>query len=162
MDGERRDAAILQLLGQFHDDLAVVVPSQTRFHRHGQVHGLDHGTGDFKHQGDVAQHAGATALARDLLHGAAPVDVDEIGVSLSSDACRLDHRVHIAAIDLDGCRMLARRDGHLLERTLDAANQRVGADELGIDHIGPLFTADEPERLVGDVLHRSQHHRKFP
>ena len=42
VNGERTDAAVLQLLRQFGDDEVTGVPSQTGLHRHGRMHRLDH------------------------------------------------------------------------------------------------------------------------
>ena len=64
------------------------------------MHGPDHLAGDVEHQGDVLQHARTGPLASHLFHGAAKVEVDDVGLGLFHDACRLDHLWHVAAVDL--------------------------------------------------------------
>ncbi len=159
MNGERGDAAILQLLGKVHDVLAGVVPAQARLHRDGDIDGTHHGTRDVEQQRDVAQHACAGTLACHLFHRAAKVDVDDLGGSLLRDARRLDHGVHVATIDLDGSRTLTRIDVQLAHRAADAPHQRLGAHKLGVDHVGTLLAAYQAKRRIGDVLHGSEHHR---
>ena len=159
VDGQRLDAAVLQLLGQLGDDELVLVPAQARLHGNGQLHGVHHLLGDLQQFGDVLQHAGAGALASHLLHRTAEVQVDEVWTGLLNDLGRLDHCLHVAAVDLNAHGALFVADGELLLGGLHVANQGFSAHKLGIDHRGAKALAQQAEANVGNIFHRCQKHR---
>ena len=158
MDGQCLDAAVLQLLSQCGDDLVLAVPAQTRLHGHRQMHGIDHGSCDFEHQWDVTQHSCTGTLARHALHGAAEIDVDDVRSCLFHNLCSLDHRRHIAPVDLDHHGALLFQHAQLLHRLVDAAYQGIGRHEFRIDHVSTEVTALQAKTHVGHILHRRQHH----
>ena len=75
---------------------------------------------------------------------------------------RLDHRVRIAAVDLDPDRCLVVCGLELGVGLLRVPDQTFGRNEFRIDHIRPLLPAYSSERSVCNVFHRSQKHRPFP
>ena len=119
-------------------------------------------TGDVQHQRDIAQHPGAGTLARHALHGTAEVQVDDIGLCLLHNPGGLDHRVHVAAIDLYGHGTLGLADVQLLLRLADGTYQGIGGHELGVHHICPELLAHQAESGVGDIFHRGEQHGAFP
>ena len=153
MDGEGLYAAVLQLLGQLGDDEVVVVPAQSCLGGDGSLHGVDHGTGDVEHQRHVAQHAGPGALAGHLLHGAAEVQVDDVGMSLFHNLGGLDHRVNVAPVDLYAHGSLVVVDLHLLHGRPDVAHDGLGGHKLRVHHVGAVAFAQLAEPDVGHVLH---------
>lgn len=80
-------------------------------------------------------------------------------MSLLGYSCGLNHGVDLLTIDLNGSRTLGRSYGQLAHGAADAAHKGIGRHELSVDHIGTLLTANLPERLVGDIFHRGEHHR---
>ena len=126
MNGQRLDAAILQLLGQVNDNLMALIPAQAGLDRHRHFYRINHGTRDFEHQGDILQHTRSGTLASHALHGAAKVDVKHIGLSLLHNLGRFDHGRHIATINLYGHRSLRLADAQFLLRLAYRANQRIG------------------------------------
>ena len=158
MDGQGGDAAVLELLGKFDDYLVLVVPAQPCLYRDGDADCLYHFAGNLKHFRDVAEHSGAGSLAGHFLHGAAEIDVEHVGSGLLHHPGGLDHRSRLAAINLDGRGALRRFYVELARGGGDVADQGVGADKLAVGHVGPELLAYEPERLVGHILHRREHH----
>ena len=159
VDGQGGDARVLQPFGKADDALGVLVPAQPRLDGDGDADGLDHGLGDAQQLGDVAQHAGSGALARNLFDGAAEVDVEQFGPGLFDNARRLDHGLHLAAVDLDAHGAFAAEDVQLAARAFDVANQGVGTDELGVHEVGAILLAERAEGHVGDVFHGRQQQR---
>ena len=152
-------AAVLELFGQVDDNLRLMVPSQPRLHRHGDFHRVDNGAGDFKHLWNVAQHTGSGPLPGHFLDGATEIDIKDIGTGSLHNPGGFDHRLHLAAVNLDGRRAFLRQNGKFSRGSGDIADKRVGGDKLGVSHIRAQFFTYQAKRLVGDVLHRSQHHR---
>ena len=101
------------------------------------------------------------ALARHLLHGAAEVQVDDVGPCLFDDAGRLDHLWNVATVDLDAYGAFIIADGQLADGGLHRANQRLGRHKLRVDHSGTKPFAQLTEAYVGDVLHRCEEERAF-
>ena len=158
VDGQGLDAAVLQLFGQGGDDAVSVVPSQAGLHGHGRIgYGIDHGPRDFQHQGNVLQHAGSGALAGHALHGAAEVDVENVGVSLLDyDLCCIAHGLDEATVNLYGHGALVGRHFKLFDAAVDVAHKGVRRHEFRIDHVGPHLPAEQTEADVRDVLHGRQ------
>ena len=159
MYGEGGDTAVLQLLGQLDNNARLLVPPQTGLHRDGYLHGIDYGPGNLQHQRYIPQHAGPGTLAGYLLHRAAEVDVEHVGVSLLAHAGGLDHRIDKAAVNLDGHRALLVVYVQFAGSAVDIAHQRIARHKLRIDHIGPELLAHEAERLVRHIFHRGQKQR---
>lgn len=156
VDGQGGDTAVLQLFGQGGDALVLAVPAEAGLDGDGQLDGFDDLTRDVEHEGDVLEQSGAGSLAGYALDGAAEVEVDDVGAGLFDDAGGLDHGGYVASVDLDGYGALFLQDVEFLHRLVDAADEGVGRYELGVDHVGSLFLAEQAEAYVGHILHRRQ------
>lgn len=132
--GQSLDAAVLQCFSQVGDDQIVGVPSQTRLHGDGRVDCLHHVACNVEQQRYVLQHSGAGSFACHLLHGAAEVDVDDVGVHLFDDASRLNHRLHVASVYLNAYGSLLVADVQFAQSGVDRAHQCLGTDKLGVYH----------------------------
>ena len=159
---ERRDADILQAQGYLLDVLRLVVPAQAGFHGHGFPDRFHDPPRHFDHQRHVAHHARSGAPPRDLLHGAAEVDVDDVRAGRFGHARRLDHRFDQMAVELDAHRTLRVVDFEFFERLGRIAYQPVGRDEFRVNHVGAEPLAHVAERRVGHVLHRRQQQGFLP
>ena len=156
VDGQRLNAALLQLFGQRGDDELFVVPTQASLNGNGQANGVDHALCDLEHLGDVLQHACTSTLAGDFLHRTAEVKVYQVWTGLFDHLCRLDHCLDVTTIDLDTHRTLLVADGQLANGRLHVANQRLGRDKLCIHHRGAKALAQHAEADVGHVFHRCE------
>ena len=98
------------------------------------------------------------ALARDLGHRAAEVEVDVVGAVLGDEhAHRLGDGRGVDAVQLDRARRLGlvvRDEAHRRRVPLD---ERAGRDHLAHVQPGAVLAAQPPERRVGDARHGSQH-----
>ena len=120
------------------------------------MHGLDHLAGDVEHQGDVLQHARTGPLASHLFHGAAKVEVDDVGLGLFHDLGSLDHRGGVSPVNLYAHGPFFVVQHHLVERGAYRADDGLCRYELGICHGGAKPLAEHAEAYVGDVFHRRQ------
>ena len=133
--GQRPDTAILKAFGQIHNHLAAFVPSQTGFHRDGNVHGIHHGPRDFQHLGNILQHAGPGSLARHALHGATEIQVEHVGTgTFHHDTGRIGHRTRFLAVNLDGHGALVITHRQFLQTAVHHAHQGICRHKLGIYH----------------------------
>ena len=137
----------------------VGVPSGACLYCHRQTDGFYHGRGYFKHLWDVAEHPCACSLAGHFFDRTSEVDVDHVGMGLLDNAGSLYHRVGVAPVDLDSGGAFGRFDGELAGGGGDIADQGVGRHEFCIGEVCSLLPAYEPERFVGDILHRGEEHR---
>ena len=156
VNGQCRNAAILQLLCQVHYYFMIGIPSQSGFHGDRYFDCIYHGTGYFQHLGDILQHACTGTFACHALHGAAEVDVEYIGVGLLYNARRFHHCFRVPPIYLYGYGALGIADIQFLFGFVDGAYQCVGRYELRIYHICTELLAHQAEGRVGDVLHRGE------
>ena len=155
--GESLYAAVLQLLGKGYNDFVVGIPPEARLHRHGDVDGIDHGTGYGKHLRHVLKHSCTGTLACHALHGAAEVEVEHVGMSLVDDnARRLDHGFNLATVNLYGHRALLVAHAQFLKALVDHAHECVGSHKLRIYHRCPEPLAQQSEAYVRNVLHRGE------
>ena len=159
VDRQRRNAHVLQPLGDLDDILRIVVPPQPRLDRHGQFHRPDDPARHLDHLRHVAHHAAARPAPGDLAHRTAEIDVNQVGSGRFGHARGLYHRFDLVAVQLDAHRPFVVEDVEFGERLRRVADQPVAGDKLGIDHIGPVPLAHEAERRVGHILHRSQKER---
>ncbi len=158
-----RYAAVLQLLGQRDDYLAVVVPSQSRLDSHRDGDGIDYGARDGQHTRDVLQQSRARTLARHALHGATEVQVEHVRAGPVDDQlCRVAHGCRVLAVDLDGHGAFFIADGQFFETAVDPAHQGVGCDKLRVDHGRTETAAEQAETDVRDILHGSEEERLLP
>ena len=134
MDGERLYAAVLKLLGKVSDDEVAAVPAQTGLYGDGCVHRLNHLARYVEHERNVLQHARAGSLAGHLLHGAAEVEVDDVGMCLFHYLCCLHHGFGVAAVYLYAHGTFVVAYGELAYCRFDGAHESLGTYKLGIYH----------------------------
>ena len=168
VDRECLDARVLKPLGQFHDDLAALVPTEAGLDRDRLADGLYYPFRDHHHLVGVLHHPRASSTASDLAHRAAEIDVDHVA-SVSAHKFRgvvrhlrgLDHRVRVASVDLDSDRGLVVRSLELGVGLLGVPDQTLGRNELSVDHVRSLLPAYPSEGSVCHILHRSQKHGPY-
>jgi hypothetical protein len=90
-------------------------------------------------------------VLRDLRHGTAHVDVDDVGAHAFDDLRRVGHLDRIPAEDLNRDRPLFLRVLGVFERAIDAAHEALGADHLG--HDKPASAAALHETAEGGIGH---------
>ena len=156
MNGQRLDATILQLFSQLGDDELLVVPAEARLHRDGQADRLHHLLRHLQQLRNVLQHTRPGTLPGHLLHRTAEVQVDEVRSRLLHNLRRLDHRLHVAPVNLYAHGPLLVTDGQLADSRLHIAHQRLCRDKLRINHRRPEPLTQHPEAQIGHILHGSQ------
>jgi len=159
VDGERLNAAILQLFGQLGDDEVCRIPSQPGLDGNGSLHRFHHLTGDFEQQRDVSEHSRACPLARHLLHRASEVEVDDVGSDLFHDFRGLHHRLHVTPVELYSHGALVVVDDHFVHCRLDIAHDGFSRYKFGVHHVGPETLAQLTESDVRHVFHRGEKER---
>ena len=103
----------------------------------------------------LAHQAAAGVVLRDLRHGAAHVDVDDVGAHAFDDLRRRGHLRGIAAEDLDRDRPLLLGVLGVLERAIDAAHEPLGRHHLRDDEPAAAVALDQAaKRRVGHAGHR--------
>ena len=155
------NAHVLKLLGQLDDGLVGLVVAEACLDGDGQRGVAHHRGGDSEQFGYVAQHARAGAFARHFAHGAAPVEVDEVGLGLLHHVEALQERPFLAAEDLDADRALCLVEAHFAEALFGVADEGLGGDELADEHVGAMLLAQGAEGLVGHVVHRREEEGKI-
>ena len=157
MDGHGADAHLLESLCQLHGVDAALVPAAAHLHRDGHRAGLDHGLGYAGGLVDVPHQGAAVAVGDDFPHGAAHIDIDEIGAGdLRGLHGGLRHTHRVAAEDLGRGGVLP---GEELEKALGLAvliAQRLGAHHLRDGQSRAHLRADLAEGQVGDACHGGQ------
>src|SRR5699024_7467186 len=125
-------------------------------HRHRDLAGTpDRGPDDLLVEASAPGECGATAVAGDLSHRAAEVEVDVLSSQVVDHAtgCEL-HHVRFGSVELDGTGRLVRAEaGELLGLGM-ALDQPAGRDHLADVQAGPPAAAELAERCVGDTGHR--------
>ena len=153
VNGDGLYANVLQPLRHFHDGPARLVPAQARLDRDGQIDSLDHRSSERHHLGDVLQYGRSRALAHDLADGAAPVDVDEVGLALGGNLRGCNQGAFVVTENLYPEGPLFLVELHLFQALIYLPRQRVGGDELGDEHVRAVLLADHPESMIRDALH---------
>ena len=168
VDRECLDARVLKPLGQFHDDLAALVPAETGLDRDRLADGLDYPFRDHHHLVGVLHHSRASSTASDLAHRAAEIDVDHVAsvsahkfVRMVSHSRGLHHRVRVAAVDLDAYRSLRVGGLEFGVGLFSVPDQPFGRNELSVGHVRSLLPAYPSEGSVCHILHRSQKHGPY-
>ena len=106
--------------------------------------------------GGLVEERRAGARLGHLAHGAAEVDVDEIGAGGLHHPCRLGHRARLGAEDLDRERVLVAGDAEVTECALVPVLDPGAADHLGADESGAEAATLAAERLHADAGHRRE------
>ena len=117
---------------------------------------------DVAEQLQLPRQRRSAALARDLGHGAAEVQVDVVGAVLVDEHAHrvLDGR-RVDAVELDRARRLGlvvRDEAHRRGVALD---EGAGRDHLAHVQPGAVFAAEPAEGGVRDARHRREHDRRI-
>ena len=104
----------------------------------------------------VVEQGRAGAGLRDLAHGAAEVDVDDVGAGGGDHPRCLGHHRRLGAEDLDRQRVLVRADPEISERALVSMLDAGAGDHLGADQPCPEAASLAAERLDAHSRHRGQ------
>ena len=160
MDCNSLYANILQLLSGCHDILVQLVPAQPCLDGDGQFDAVDHGAGQSHHFGNILEDGRAGAFVDHLLHGAAPVDVDEVGMGGLSHLGRLAQRLFGVAENLDAKGPFRLVESELAQTHVHIADEGIGGDEFRNHNVGTHFLADAAERRVGHLFHRGKIQRE--
>ena len=155
------DAAVLQTFRQIDNDLRFMVPTQPGLHGHRNFHGIHHRFRNLQHQRNIPKHSGSGTLACDLLDRTTEIDVQYIRSCRLAKPCRLHHGIDIPSVYLYGYRTFLIANIQLPLCAVDAPYQGIARNEFGVHHIRPELLAQQSERRVGNILHRSQQHRVF-
>ena len=155
VDCQSPDAHILQTLGNILYDDMLAVPAQARLGSDRQLHGIHHLPRHLDHQGDIPEQPGARSLLGYPLDRATEIQVNEIRLHLFHNPRRLNHRIHKAAVYLDGNRAFTIINGQLLQGFINGTHQRVRRNKLRIKPICPECLAKLPERRIGHIFHGS-------
>ena len=123
MERQRRGARLDEPRADLETRPRPVLEPAPHLDRHGDGDGVRDGGHDPAGAVGIVQQRRACAGLRHLLHGAAEVDVDQVGARLLDHARRLGHRLRLGAEDLDGEGMLVGGDAQVAERTLVAVVQ---------------------------------------
>ena len=153
MDAEGCDAHVLQPLGQFDDGFVVGVVAQACLDGDGEVGATDDGLGDMQHFGQVLEDAAAGPFAGHLADGAAPVDVDEVGLLGFHNVDTSHQFLLVGPEDLYAYGVLRGGETHLAIALFGLAVEGFGGDELGDEQVGPEVFAQLAEGEVGNVVH---------
>ena len=161
VDGQGLDAHVLQAFGHFFDIFRLVVPAQSGLYGHRQAGAFDHRRRQAGHQRHVFQYGGAGAFADHFFHGAAKIDVHQVGLDGIDDPGAHGHCFFVAAEDLDAERAFVFKEIQLLPAFDGIADQSFAGDEFAVHQIGAVLFADIPERGVAHVFHGGQEERKI-
>ena len=155
------DADILKLFGQGDNRFVVLVVAETCLDSNGQ-RGVSHQRcGDSQKFRYVFQHARTGTFACYLANGAAPIDVDKIGLSLGNDIDAAQKRILVAAKDLYAYGSLKIPEQHLAHALFGIAYKSFGSDELANEQVGPMPFAELSERHIGHIVHRRENQREI-
>lgn len=109
----------------------VGIPTQAGLHRHWHIDGLDHLPRDFEHEVGGLQHTSASTFPGHALHGAAEIDVKDIGTgAFHHDLCGIAHGNGVFAVYLDGNGTLFLANGEFVETAVDHADKGIGSNKF--------------------------------
>ena len=157
MDRHGGDPRLLQGLGELHAVAAAHVPAPAELggHRHG--HGFHHGLHDASGFLRILHQGGAVAVVDDFSHGAAHIEVNDIGPRVfQGNLGGFRHADGVAAEDLHRRRMLPGKLGQQGEGLLVVVAQGLGGDQLRDGIARPQLCADLAESGVCDTGHGGQ------
>jgi hypothetical protein len=161
MQGEGSRTRVLHSQGNRHRIAGLVVPATPGLDRYRQVSRSDDRTNDALDEVKLPEAPRSAIPLHHLLHRAAEVDVDELGlVVLGDQPCRLGHCVGVGPVDLDSDGSLDRLELRPLQGGADPAADRLGRQELGQHDVGPHSPADLAEGSLRHPGHGSQYERE--
>ena len=161
MDADGLDANVLEQFGDLHDVLAVVVPAQSGLDRDRQGASLNNLLRHGDHLRNVLQDARTRTAARDLLHRATVVDVDDVRLGFLGNGSCLAHRIDLTSKNLNANGTLVFENVQLCPALRGVANQPLRADELGVHDISSVLLAQRAKRRIAHVLHWGEQKGKF-
>ena len=161
--GQRTDADILKPFGKLHDNLRIFVPAEPGLDRNRLADSFNHGLGDSHHLVRLTHHARTCSSAGNLRNRTAEVDVYNVGAvppgnlgGLVRHPRRVHHRLWNVPVNLDSDRSFFFQRPHLRYRLDRIPYKSVRGNKFSIDHICSLLAAQDAERHVRDILHRSK------
>ena len=104
----------------------------------------------------ILEQRGARPGPRHLPHGAAEVEVDDVGTDRLDHLRRVRERARLRAEELDRERMLVRSNPEVPERPLVAVLDPRAAHHLGAHEPSAVAAALPSERLHADARHRGE------
>ena len=130
--------------------------AQTGFDGDGEVCVLHQRGGDSKHLRYVLQDAGTCSFAGYFAYGAAPIDVDEVGLGFFHHIEASQQLVLVGPKYLYANGSLLFGEAHLAQALLGVAVESFGSDKFGNEQVGAEFLTELTERQVGDIVHRRE------
>ena len=156
------DADLLEHFGKLHGVDTALVPAAAHFRRDGHLDGAHDRLGNARGLFGIFHQRAAVAVFDDLAHGAAHVDIQDVRAGNFDRHLRsLGHAVHIAAKDLRGKRLFARKRTKQLRGLRVVVAQRLGAHKLCDGVARAFFGADLAECSVRHARHRRERELRF-
>jgi hypothetical protein len=134
-----------------------VLDAAAHLHAHGHVHCLGHRFDDRGRAVGLVEERGARACLCHLAHGAAKVDVHEVGAGSLDHSGRLGHRSRLGTEDLHRERMLVAADSQITQRALVPVRETGATDHLRAHQSGPVAASLAAESLHAHTGHRGQY-----
>ena len=159
MERERRRARLDQARADVERVARAVGQPAAHLHGDGHGHRAGHSADDLARPLRILEQRRAGAGLRHLAHGAAEVDVDDVGAGVLDHPGRLGHDGGLRAEDLHRQRGFVARDAEVAERALVAVAQARAAHHLRADEPGSEAPALAPEGLHADARHGREHDR---
>jgi hypothetical protein len=90
-----------------------------------------------------------------------PKQFTPLGIGLFHNGRTAHHRPFFSAKNLDAYRSFVRIDVELLHALVGIANQAVGRNKFGVEHVRTVLLAQMAKRRVAHVFHRRQKQREI-
>ncbi len=154
---QRRRARVDELRADLEARARAVAKPAAHLHADRDVDGVRNRLDDCCRACGLVEQGRTGAGLRHFAHGAAEVDVDEVGARRLDHPRRVGHRARLGAEDLDRQRMLVGGDAQVAERLLVPVLDPGAADHLRADETGTETAPLAAKRLHADPRHRRQH-----
>jgi len=134
----------------------MLVPAAADLHGQGNLDRRAHGADGLGALSGLPHQGGTRPCLRNLGHGAAHVQVDDVRALVRQNAGGLGQVLGLGAQDLHGDGLLLGQVGGDLHRALAVVDQGLGADLLARGQRAAELLADQAERGVGNARHGSE------
>ena len=157
VEGDRGDARVGEANRQLEAGAISGLEPGADLDRDGPAGALDRGARDGDREVGIVDQRRPRPGPRDLAHGAAHVDVDQVGPSVRRDAGAGAHHVWVVPEELDRHRMLlGMNDQELLERAAVAVMKREARDHLRDREPGAVAARLKAHEPVADPGQRGE------
>ncbi len=156
MQGEPLRAGLDEAWADLEAGAGAVLEPSAHLHGHRDGHGVRDGRDDAARPLGILEQGRSGARLRHLPHGAAKVDVDDVGAGGFDHARRLGHHGGLRPEDLDGERVLVGGDEQIAERPLVLVLQTGAAHHLRADESSSETAALPAKCLHADARHGGQ------